>query len=62
MSTIFDTISINIKFDTNIISKEKKLKTLVFFCFANVLFILKYAASCRLSFGARLAADAAIIK
>lgn len=30
MSTIFDTISIDIKFDTNIISKEKKLETLFF--------------------------------
>lgn len=33
MSTIFDTISIDIKFDTNIISKEKNWKL----CFFSVL-------------------------
>lgn len=54
MSTIFDTISINIKFDTNIISKEKNLKTLVFFCFANVLLNMPLPAACLL--GVRLTA------
>lgn len=54
MSIIFDTISINIKFDTNIISKEKKLKTLVFSCFASVLLNMPLPAACLL--GVRLTA------
>lgn len=56
MSTIFDTISINIKFDTRkcLISKEKKLKTLVFSCFASVLLNMPLPAACLL--GVRLTA------